>query len=757
MRDIKITILAAGMAALLVFATGTAFGTRPFLGSSAQSPDSVYSNHVKDFSATEISKVATGTSLSSISAKEPTSEPDAKKTSEKSKASVTQPRKGRGPSGTSDTLAPTVSASPAGGIYGSEQSIRLTASEPATIYYTLDGTNPSTSSTVYASEVQVRSSGSLKYFARDAAGNAGTISTQSYTIDISTPQIRITVPASGPVQPLSGGNLVVMGTSSDAETGIDSVKVSLDGGPSVLAAPSTVGDWSSWSAQMAVSPGSHSIIARALDGSGRESSHTIQIEIVSEPTPEPEPPAKDDIPEPIRTINVDSVQELMAAAGVSRPGDHIVMKAGTYDTTEYLATNNVNRLLINADGTATNPIVIRADSAGSVELSGPSSFYLNGASHVIVYGFRFTHSQDDSAPTDDIAMRCHNCEGVRFSHNVFALTTDFTNLAADVDRYHSDWLGITGTSSNNRVDHNEFRDKYTRGVFLFLFGQNGRIVQNTVVDHNMFSGQLYQHGNGGECFRIGNSALGNAPGNMVMEYNTFEHCDGDREAITIKASNNIIRYNTFRNNEGSLTFRHGNANTADGNIFIDGNNGIRVYGHDHRIVNNYFANNPMTVSSLLAPIVIGKGTVENDLSVSNSEHSQPRNILVAHNTLVNNQGGIVVGFGDDMRGIYDPQDIIVVNNVITATTGRLVSVIAGDVTFGKNILYPSGTAVTGDDLSGQFVTVDPQLTVGADGIFRPSRTSPAIDEATSAAYGITTDMDGQLRTGIFDLGADEVV
>ena len=83
---------------------------------------------------------------------------------------------------------------------------------------------------------------------------------------------------------------------------------------------------------------------------------------------------------------------------------------------------------------------------------------------------------------------------------------------------------------------------------------------------------------------------------MVMEYNTFEHCDGDREAITIKASNNIIRYNTFRNNEGSLTFRHGNANTADGNIFIDGNNGISVNGHDHRIVNNNFANNPMTVS-----------------------------------------------------------------------------------------------------------------------------------------------------------------
>src|SRR6185503_2101049 len=109
----------------------------------------------------------------------------------------------------------------------------------------------------------------------------------------------------------------------------------------------------SWSAELIVFPGSHSLTARAIDGFGRESSHTIQIEVASQPAPEPDPPAEDDLPGPLKIINVATIQELMAAANIARPGDHIVMKAGIYDTTSYFAANNVNRLLITVDGTAT--------------------------------------------------------------------------------------------------------------------------------------------------------------------------------------------------------------------------------------------------------------------------------------------------------------------------------------------------------------------------------------------------------------------
>jgi poly(beta-D-mannuronate) lyase len=460
---------------------------------------------------------------------------------------------------------------------------------------------------------------------------------------------------------------------------------------------------------------------------------------------------EEEYPEALRTIRVETLGSLSDAISDAQPGDHIVVKNGVYESIEHI--------LVQAAGTEINPIVIRPEGVGGAEIRGEYGFRVENSQSIIISGFKFTHSQDNSAFTDNIVFICDDCVNVRITRNTFALSTDYGGQGdeASIARYTADWLGVTGSSSGNRIDNNVFLQKLTRGAFVLLLGDEGRVVQNTLVDHNRFSGQLYQNGNGGECFRIGNSALGKAAGNMILEYNTFEHCDGDREAITIKASNNIVRHNTFRNNEGSLTFRHGNTNTADGNIFIDGNNGIRIYGQDHRIVNNYFANNPLTVSSLLAPIVIGKGTVASDLSIPNSEHSQPRNILIAHNTLVNNQGGIVIGYGDDSRQTFLPQDVVVANNIISGSSGILISVIAGDVTFGKNMIYPSGTAIAGDITDGEFVRADPELTVGKDGIFRPGRSSPVVNAASSATYGISTDMDGQPRTGKFDLGADEII
>jgi chitobiase/beta-hexosaminidase-like protein len=83
-----------------------------------------------------------------------------------------------------DTVAPTVSASPAGGIFTAPQSVVLTASEPATIFYTTDGTTPTTLSTSGASPVTVSIPGSatLKYFAKDLAGNVGAVASQVYQI-----------------------------------------------------------------------------------------------------------------------------------------------------------------------------------------------------------------------------------------------------------------------------------------------------------------------------------------------------------------------------------------------------------------------------------------------------------------------------------------------------------------------------------------------------------------------------------------------
>src|SRR3990170_490517 len=81
-----------------------------------------------------------------------------------------------------DTIPPTVTPSAAGGTYTSTKREKLTANKKTLIYYTTNGTDPTTASSVYITPIIVNTSLTLKYFAVDAAGNASSIETQTYVI-----------------------------------------------------------------------------------------------------------------------------------------------------------------------------------------------------------------------------------------------------------------------------------------------------------------------------------------------------------------------------------------------------------------------------------------------------------------------------------------------------------------------------------------------------------------------------------------------
>src|SRR3989337_2082735 len=81
-----------------------------------------------------------------------------------------------------DTIPPAVTSSAAGGTYTSSQRVKLTANESALIYYTTNGSDPTTASSVYTTPIIVNASLTLKYFAVDGAGNASSIETQTYVI-----------------------------------------------------------------------------------------------------------------------------------------------------------------------------------------------------------------------------------------------------------------------------------------------------------------------------------------------------------------------------------------------------------------------------------------------------------------------------------------------------------------------------------------------------------------------------------------------
>ena len=97
-----------------------------------------------------------------------------------------------------DTSAPTANANPAGGLYNATQSVVLAANEPVTIYYTTDGSDPTTSSAQYTVPIAISANTVLKFFAVDSAGNLSGIYTENYIINVGSADLRVeTVTTSG--------------------------------------------------------------------------------------------------------------------------------------------------------------------------------------------------------------------------------------------------------------------------------------------------------------------------------------------------------------------------------------------------------------------------------------------------------------------------------------------------------------------------------------------------------------------------------
>ena len=97
-----------------------------------------------------------------------------------------------------DTTPPITTASPGGGVYGTTQWVALTCSDPGgsgcdKIYYTTNGSTPTTSSPVYTSLIKIPVTTTLKFFATDIARNSEAVKTQTYAIDTGLPTGVITI------------------------------------------------------------------------------------------------------------------------------------------------------------------------------------------------------------------------------------------------------------------------------------------------------------------------------------------------------------------------------------------------------------------------------------------------------------------------------------------------------------------------------------------------------------------------------------
>jgi poly(beta-D-mannuronate) lyase len=440
---------------------------------------------------------------------------------------------------------------------------------------------------------------------------------------------------------------------------------------------------------------------------------------------------EEDVPDPVplRVVNVDSMAGLRTAIDDAQPGDEIVVKDGNY---------SISGLAISKRATAEHPIVIRAETVGGVTISGSGGFRLSDAHYIIIRGFVFTH---DAGST---GLNMESCQHVRITRNTFRLANEGGT---------SHWVSLGGSSSaNNRIDRNLFENKNTVGNFIRIIGDP--VSKGDVIDRNFFYRHKGADANGGEAVRVGGSVNSHDRAEARIERNLFEQCNGDPEAISIKSVGNVIRGNTLRDNEGSIVLRHGYENTVDGNFILGGQSGIRLYGHDQHIVNNYIEGT--TGGGVRSALVIGTGNVANEpKNESHANYGEVRNSTIAFNTMVNNRTHLVVGYGDRS---YEPRDSTIGYNIIQGDGGTLVSVTAETGTqWIQNILY--GGASNGDIPGSGFTDVDPKLTTTAGELLHLGADSPALDAIpmSSVPSFVATDMEGQRRGagGNADIGADE--
>jgi poly(beta-D-mannuronate) lyase len=427
---------------------------------------------------------------------------------------------------------------------------------------------------------------------------------------------------------------------------------------------------------------------------------------------------------------VSTLGDITSALSKVRPGDTLTMTNGIW--------TNANIMFVGY-GTASAPILLRAESYGGVVLTGTSMLSISGK-NLVVDGllFRNGHSM---AGTAVVQFRGTNGESdsCRLTNSTIQ---EYNPTDSSIDYK---WISLYGT--HNRVDHCYLRGKNHQGTTLVVWVDSTKPNYHQ-IDHNYFAFRPVFPVNGAETIRVGTSDVSMFNSYSIVEYNYFEECNGEIEIISSKSCGNIYRYNTFVSCQGTLTLRHGNRCTVEGNFFFGNHKlnsgGIRIIGEDHKVFNNYVSG--MDGSSLKSALTLMDGVVNSPLN----EYFQVKRAVVVFNTFVDNKYTMNLG-GKGTGTTLPPDSCIIANNVVVATSSPIITLSDNptNLTWQGNIMYGASLGIL--QPSGIITSLDPKLSITADGLWRPGALSPVINAAVGSFPFVTSDMDGQLRDAAPDV------
>jgi poly(beta-D-mannuronate) lyase len=183
------------------------------------------------------------------------------------------------------------------------------------------------------------------------------------------------------------------------------------------------------------------------------------------------------------------------------PGDAIVLKNGVWSDFE---------IGFFADGTAQQPITLRAQTPGKVILSGLSNLRLAG-NYLHVEGLVFKNGH---TPTEEvIAFKRNDSHLANYSRVTQVVIDNFNNPDRDSSDY---WVGLYG--KHNRFDHSYLAGKRNLGVTLAVRLESTDSQQNHhQIDHNYFGPRPILGSNGGETVRVGTSTYSLTDSHTLIE------------------------------------------------------------------------------------------------------------------------------------------------------------------------------------------------------------------------------------------------
>lgn len=330
-----------------------------------------------------------------------------------------------------------------------------------------------------------------------------------------------------------------------------------------------------------------------------------------------------------KTIIVANNKEVYNTLPKLQPNDILVFKNGSY---------NDIQLVLTKSGSSKKPIVLMAETPGSVIFSGDVKVAMYGA-YTELNGIYFTNgnrnpNQWKAHGPGLVAMYASNCRITNCAFNNF----DEANSA-----YITTSLDEKGNVPTHcRIDHCSFTNKLTFDQVINLNNQTAPDKESLVIapsmyhriDHCFFSNPK-KKGNAGGGIRIG--YYRNAMGRCLVDSNVFIRQDSEPEIITSKSMENVYYANTILNCQGTLNFRHGDKQVAINNFFLSddekygGYGGMFIWGSKHIIAGNYFSLSKTIASRGNAALYLNPG-------VEGTEHALAFASIIAHNVFVNNNG-----------------------------------------------------------------------------------------------------------------------